>query len=177
MSAALVPLVRNWIPGDPARAVPDQAPREARKRSLFAPLPQPGWRPVRFVASLPDRAGNQAFIALLEGEPEPAAATVVTDGRLGIGESFIVSGAGALAAMPGQDGDAELFHVSREVFEAGLSAAIADGLASGRPPSAELIDVALACGLLELRPRPMTTQDWLHCVDPDGETARRSAKR
>ncbi len=175
VSAALVPLVRNWIPADPARAVLDQALREARKRSLFAPLPHPAWRPVRFVASLPDRAGNQAFIAMLEGGPEPAAASVVTDGRRGIGESFIVSGAGALAAMPGQDGDAELFDVSREVFEAGLSAAIAAGLAAGRPPPAGLIDVALACGMVELRPRPMTALDWLRCVDPDGETARLTA--
>ena len=175
VSAALVPLVRNWMPADPARAVLDQALREARKRGLFAPLPQPEWRPVRFVASLPDRAGNQALIAPLEGGPEPAAASVVTDGRRGIGESFIVSGAGALAAMPGQDGDAELFDVSRDVFETGLSAAIADGLAAGRPPPAGLIDVALACGMLELRPRPMTALDWLRCVDPDSETARLTA--
>ena len=174
-SAALVPLVRNWMPADPARAVLDQALREARRRGLFAPLPLPPWRPERFVASLPDRAGNQAFIAVLEGGVEPAAASVVTDGRRGIGAAFIVSGAGALAAMPGQDGDAELFDVSRDVFEAGLSAAIAEGLASGRPPPTGLVDVASACGLLELRPRPMTAREWLSCVDPDGEIARATA--
>ena len=175
VSAALVPLVRNWMPADPARTVLDQALREARRRGLFAPLPLPEWRPERFVASLPDRAGNQAFIAVLEGGAEPAAASAVTEGRHGIGEAFIVSGAGALAAIPGQDGDAELFDVSRDVFEAGLSAAIAEGLASGRPPPAGLIDVASACGLLELRPRPMTAQAWLACVDPDGEILRLTA--
>ncbi len=175
VSAALVPLVRNWMPADPARTVLDQALREARRRCLFAPLPLPEWRPERFVASLPDRAGNQAFIAVLEGGAEPAAASAVTEGRRGIGEAFIVSGAGALAAMPGREGDAELFDVSRGVFEAGLSAAIADGLASGRPPPAGLIDVASACGLLELRPRPMTAQGWLACVDPDGEIPRLTA--
>ncbi len=175
VSAALVPLVRNWMPADPARALLDQALREARRRGLFAPLPHPEWRPERFVASLPDRDGNQAFIAVLEGGAEPAAASAVTEGRRGIGEAFIVSGAGALAAMPGQDGDAELFDVSRDVFEAGLSVAIADGLASGRPPPAGLIDVASACGLLELRPRPMTAREWLSCVDPDGETAQATA--
>ncbi len=175
VSAALVPLVRNWMPADPARAVLDQALREARKRGRFAPLPDPPWQPERFVASLLDRAGNQAFIALLEGGAEPAAASVVTEGRRGIGEAFIVSGAGTLAAMPGQDGDAELFDVSRDVFQAGLSAAIAEGLASERPPPAGLIDVASACGLLELRPRPMMAQEWLDCVDPDGEIARLTA--
>ena len=174
VSAALVPLVRNWMPADPARTVLDQALREARRRGLFAPL-HSQWRPERFVASLPDRAGNQAFVAVLEGGAEPAAASVVTDGRRGIGDAFIVPGAGALAAMPGQDGDAELFDVSRDVFEAGLSAAIAEGLVSGRPPPAGLIDVASACGLSELRPRPMTAQEWMRRVDPDGEIARSTA--
>ena len=172
VSAALVPLVRNWMPADPARAVLDRALRAARERGLFAPLPHPGWRPERFVASLPGRGGDQAFIAVLEGGAEPAAASAVTEGRRGIGEAFIVSGAGALAAMPGQDGDAELLDVSRDVFETGLSAAIAEGLASGRPPPAGLIDIASACGLLELRPRRMTARDWLRRVDPGGEIAR-----
>ena len=175
VSAALVPLVRNWMPADPARAVLDRALREARKRGLFAPLPHPGWRPERFVTSLPGRAGDQAFIAVLKGGAEPAAASAVTGGRRGIGEAFIVSGAGALADMPGQDGDADLFEVSREVFEAGLASAIAEGLASGRPPPAGLIDIASACGLLELRPRPMTAKEWLNCVDPGGEIAQLAA--
>lgn len=71
VSAALVPLVRNWMPADPARAVLDQAVREARRRGLFAPLAHPDRRPVRFVATLPDRVGDQAFVALLEGGAEP----------------------------------------------------------------------------------------------------------
>ena len=175
VSAALVPLVRNWMPADPARAVLDQALREARRRGLFASLAHPDWRPVRFVATLPDRVGDQAFVALLEGGAEPAAASVVVDAGRGIGEAFIVSGAGTVAAMPGQDGDEEMFDVSRDAFAAGLATAVAEGLASGRPPPAGLIDVARACGLPELRPWPMTAQDWLQEVDPEGDIARLTA--
>ena len=53
-----------------------------------------------------------------------------------------------------------------------LSAAIADGLAAGVPPAAGLVEVALACGLTELRPRPMTARAWLAKLDPTGEIER-----
>ena len=53
-----------------------------------------------------------------------------------------------------------------------VAAALAEGLASGRPPPAGLVDVALACGMWELRPHAMTAQDWLSELDPDGEIAR-----
>ena len=176
VSAALIPLVRNWMPADPARTGLDQALREARRRGLFAPLTDPGWRPVRFAATLPDRVGDQAIVALLEGGAEPAAASVVFDAGRGIGEAFIVSGVGPVASMPGQDGDGELLDIPRDAFAAGLAAAIAEGLASGRPPLAGLIDVARACGLLELWPRPMTAQDWFQEVDPEGDIARLTAE-
>ena len=97
------------------------------------------------------------------------------DAGRGIGEAFTVTGAGPVAAMPGQDRDGELFDVPRDAFAAGLAAAIAEGLASGRPPPAGLIDVARACGFLELRPWPMTAQDWLQEVDPEGDIARLTA--
>ena len=172
VSAALVPLLRSWMPADPARAVLDGALREARRRGRFAPLAHSEWRPKRFVATLPDRVGSQAFVVLLEGGAEPAAASVVIKAGRGIGEAFIVSGAGPMAAMPGQDGDGELFDVPRDAFEAAIAAAIAEGLESGRPPPAGLIDVVRACGLRDLRPRTMTARDWLEEVDPEGHIAR-----
>lgn len=158
MSAALVPTVQNWMPQDDARAVLDRGFREARRRGRFAPFARPDSRPVRFVATLPDRVGNQAFAALLQGGAEPAVASAVIDEERGIGEAFVVSGVGPLAAMPRQDGDGKLFDVPRGAFEVGLGAGIAQGLASGRPPSVGLIDGARACGLLELRPRATTAR-------------------
>ena len=49
--------------------------------------------------------------------------------------------------------------------------ALAEGLAAERPPAAGLIDVALACGMWELRPRTMTARDWLSELDPNEEIA------
>ena len=45
--------------------------------------------------------------------------------------------------------------------------ALAEGLALERPPCAGLIDVALSCGVRELRPRAMSAGDWLSELDPD----------
>ena len=50
-------------------------------------------------------------------------------------------------------------------------AAMAEGLALERPPAAGPIDVALACGVWESRPRVMTTGDWLSELDPNDEIA------
>ena len=84
-----------------ARCPPDQALREAPRRGLFAPLLDGAWRPVRFAGSLPDGAGDQAFVALPEGGSHLAVASVVIDAGRGIGEAFIISGAEAVAVMPG----------------------------------------------------------------------------
>ena len=45
--------------------------------------------------------------------------------------------------------------------------ALAEGLALERPPPAGLIDVALSCGMRELRPRAMGAGEWLSELDPD----------
>ena len=48
-----------------------------------------------------------------------------------------------------------------ETFEEQVAAALTEGLALERPPPAGLVDVALSCGMWELRPHAMTVQDWL----------------
>ena len=58
-----------------------------------------------------------------------------------------------------------------ETFEEQVVAAMAEGLALERPPAAGPIDVALACGVWESRPRVMTTGDWLSELDPNDEIA------
>lgn len=69
------------------------AVHEACSRCRFAPLVHPEWRLVRFVATLPERLGNQEFVALLEGAAELAAESAVIDAERGIGVVFIVYGA------------------------------------------------------------------------------------
>ena len=70
-SLSVVPLIRNWIPADAARALLDTALRDARCRGLFSPLAGPAGRPVRFLGGLPDRSAAQAFAGVMEGDYIP----------------------------------------------------------------------------------------------------------
>ena len=170
-SAALVPQIRNWMPPDAARAVLDTALREARRRGLFAPLDRAAERPIRFLAGLPDRSGDQALAAVPDYEAEPAAAVVLIQPRRGFGDAYVINGESARNAIPALETDAHALEVPWEAFEPMLAAALADGLACGRPPPAGLIDVALACGIAAARPRKMTARDWLAEVDPQDAIA------
>ena len=73
--------------------------------------------------------------------------------------------------MAGLENARDIFELPRECVELLLSAGLAEGLERGRLGPAGLIDVAVAGGLAELRPRPMTLRDWLDELDRDGEIA------
>ena len=51
------------------------------------------------------------------------------------------------------DGGNAMIAIPWEAFELQIAAALAEGLASERPPPTGLVDVALACGMWEVRPR------------------------
>jgi len=168
---ALVPLIRNWMPEDSARPLLDTFLREARLRGRFHPMARPAGRPARFIAALPDGSGMQHLAAALELEDGPACAVVVVKPGHGVTIAHILRDDGALNTVSNLEDELGALNVPFEAFETALSAAIADGLAEGRPPLARLIDVAAICGLSELRPRAMTARDWLAELDPDGAIA------
>ena len=167
---ALVPLIRNWMPADSARPLLDTALREARLRGLFHPMARPAGRPTRFLAALPAGSGMQHLAATLDPADGPACAVVVVKAGHGV-TIDIFRGDDALSTVSNLEDELGALDVPFQAFETALSAAIADGLAEGRPPPARLIDVAAAFGLSELRPRAMTAPDWLAELDPGGAIA------
>ena len=168
---ALVPLIRNWMPEDSARPLLDTALREARLRGRFHPMARPEGRPTRFLAALPDGSGMQHLAAALELADGPACAVAVVKAGQGVTIVHILRDDGALNTVSNLEDELGALDVPFEAFETALSAALADGLAEGRPPPARLIDVATVCGLSELRPRAMTAPDWLAELDPGGAIA------
>ena len=169
VSAALVPLVRNWMPPDAARTLLDEALGEARRRELFASLPRPERRRAEILGSIPDKWGTQMLHAVLQGGEEPAVATVVTESGRGIKQALMIPGIEAISEITEPDGFAKMIETPWETFEEQVAAALAEGLALERPPPAGLVDVALACGMWELRPRAMTAHEWVSELDQDGE--------
>ncbi len=171
VSAALVPLIRNWMPPDAARAMLDDALREARRHDRFAPLERPALLPVRLLTGLPDRSGAQVFAAILWSKDDPGLAMVSIEPGYGIRRASVATVEVARAGIGKLENAADSIDLRWSNMERMLAAALADGLASGRQPPPSLIDVALVCGLTELRPQPMTVWDWLAEVDPEGEIA------
>ena len=170
-SAALVPLIRNWMPPDAARAMLDDALREARHRGLFAPLEGPAPLPVRLLCTLPDRAGAQVLAVVLWSEDEPGLAMVTVEPGYGIRRAYVASAEVARVGLARLENAADSVSLRWTRMERILAAALADGLSWGRLPPPGLIDVALVCRFTQLRPRPMTARDWLAEVDPEGEIA------
>ena len=172
VSAALVPLIRNWMPADAGWTLLDEALAEARRRELVAPLPRPERRRAEIFGSIPDKWGAQMLHAILQGGDEPAVATVVTESGRGIAQALVMPGMEAIGEITEPDGFAKMIATPWETFEEQVAAALAEGLASERSPPAGLTDVALACGMWELRPHEMLAQVWLSELDPDGEITR-----
>ena len=171
VSAAMVPLIRNWMPADAGRTLLDEALAEARRRELVAPLPRPEWRRAEIYGSIPDMWGTQMLRVVLQGREEPAVATVMTESGQGIAQAIVISGMEAIGELTGSESFDTLIETHWETFEEQVAVALAEGLAAERPPAAGLIDVALACGMWELRPRAMTAADWLSELDPNDEIA------
>ena len=168
---ALVPLIRNWMPEDSARPLLDTALRETRLRGRFHPMARPAGRPTRFLAALPAGSSMQHLAAMLESADGPACAVVVVKAGHGVTIVHIFRGDDALSTVSNLEDELGALDVPFETFETALSAALADGLAEGRPPPARLIDAAAGFGLSELRPRAMTAPDWLAELDPGGAIA------
>ena len=171
VSAALVPLIRNWMPADSGRTLLDEALAKARRREQVAPLPPPEWRRAEIYGSIPDMWGTQMLRVVLQGREEPAVATVVTEPGRGIAQAIVISGMEAIGELAGSESFDALIETPWETFEEQVAVALAEGLAAERPPAAGLIDVALACGMWELRPRAMTPGDWLSELDPNDKIA------
>ena len=171
VSAAMVPLIRNWMPADAGRTLLDDALAEARRRELVAPLPRLERRRAEIYGSIPDMWGTQMLRVVLQGGEEPAVVTVVTEPGRGIAQAVVISGMEAIGELTGSESFDALIETPWETFEEQVAVALAEGLALERPPAAGLIDVALACGMWELRPRAMTAGDWLSELDPNDEIA------
>ncbi len=101
VSAALVPLIRDWMPPDAARAMLDDALREARRHDRFAPLERPALLPVRLLTGLPDRSGAQVFAAILWSKDDPGLAMVSIEPGYGIRRASVATvEVGRLAFVP-----------------------------------------------------------------------------
>ncbi len=136
VSAAMVPLTRNWMPADAARTLLDEALAEARRRELIVPLPRPEWRRVEIYGSIPDIWGTRMLRVVLQGEEEPAVATVVIEAGQGVTQAIVISGMEAIGELTGGESFDTLIETPWETFEEQVAMVLVEGLAAERPPAA-----------------------------------------
>ena len=156
---------RGGAPSTPAR----------RRRGPAGLLEEHALRRLQLFSTLPDGSGGQSFAAALEGSNGPAAPLVLLKTGEGMRDAFLAQGDSIEDVVPSHVAESGGFEVAWPALETVLAAALADGLVAGRPPAAGLLDVAGACGLGDLRPRPMGISQWTALADPGGEVAGLSA--
>ena len=154
-----MPYRANGGPAVAGRTLLDEAPAEGRRRELVVPLPRPERRRAEIYGSISDMWGTQMLRVVLQGGEEPAVVIVVTEPERGITQVVVIPGMEAIGELTGSESFDALIETPWETFKAQVAVAAAEGLALERPPAAGLIDVALTCGMWELRPRAMTAGD------------------
>lgn len=177
--ARLVAL-RNWLPADDARERLDEVLKQALRREAGAGArPRPG-KMVRILATIPDGSGSQSIAIAVLRERKRMVAMLLLEEGAGVKDAYVVPCRGPT----GQDGilsqvvhGMDALDVSPDILQPALAAALADGIASGRPPAHGLVDVAEVCDLDDLRPEPMPVEAWIAHVDPEKSLAGPSARR
>jgi len=172
--AACLPLLRSWLPRDGACQQVDEALAIVRRRSPGGP-PFPDAAGIDEVhASLPDGAGAQ-YLGIATGAGRNRRwAMILTKTGYGIRDAYLLPALDAgdeRAMLDGMLGGMDAVPVETQTLHLLLAAAMAEGLAREEPPAPGLLNVAAACGLVDLRPQPLTVPDWLGRLDPAGELA------
>ena len=146
-------------------------PEASQTQAPVTPATEPERRAGGGLTTLPGATGEQEFAAAFETDEGPILALATTRQGHGVGEAAVVRGEHARKGLVGLEESRDILEVPSECVGLLLAAALAEGLDSGRLAPGGLIDVAVAGGLAELRPRAMTVQDWLDELDPDREIA------
>ena len=173
-SARRIVALRSWLPADTARTTLDKAIREAQRRELTAkPTAAKPPKIDGIYATLPDGADAQSFaVALRRGAKRQIAMVLVKHGQ-GVKDAYLIpcKNKAEQDTILAQLYELDPVPIPCDAFRTVLPAALADGLEHGRPAAPGLFMAVEACGLEPLRPEPMTAEDWLAVVDPEGQVS------
>ena len=163
-TTAVLALLRSWLPEEAARALLDQILRDALRAGLSPAEEGRSWQIRRVMASLPDGAGAQSIAIALSSGPRRKLAMVLLKQQQGVKEAFVLPRASSrdqkqmLSQFEVETGAIE---VSPAWLEPRLAMAIGEGLETGRPPAAGLIEIARLCGFENLHPQGRATGEMV----------------
>ena len=171
---ARLALMRSWIGDKNIRDRVDDLLREAKKLGIGGAQAKSAPKVHRVLASMVDGSGAQSFtIAFQSGSARRMGIVLLKQG-FGVKDAYVVPCSSAteqkrLIEMLLSEVDAwdVPLDYARQAFAMGLD----DGLRSGHPPAAGLVDVAHELALTDLRPFPSNVTDIVGVMEPDGDLA------
>jgi hypothetical protein len=167
--SALLPLVRKWLPAEPARAMVDAATK-AMLRHGGALFHAPGWTVQRALATLPDGAGAQSIAALIQQGRRRAVAMLLFKQGHGVKDAFIQHFRSAREQQRYLDeigGQISLLDMDPDFVAPALARALGDGLANDSLPPPGLIDIAEIWGGQALNPAPSDARSILGMIEAE----------
>lgn len=165
--AALLPTLRKWMPGDPARAAVDATIR-AQMRAGAQPVTVPV-KVHRAAASLPDGVGAQSLAAAVQIGSRRAVAMAMLKAGHGVKDAFLIPCTSATeqkALMARVLDEVEAFDLPSPALASLLARGLGEGLALGRPPAPGMVDMAEIWGADALTPQPFAAADILAALGP-----------
>ncbi|WP_292294543.1 hypothetical protein [Marivita sp.] len=171
---ARLALMRSWIGDKNIRDRVDDLLREAKKLGIGGAQAKSAPKVHRVLASMVDGSGAQSFtIAFQSGSARRMGIVLLKQG-FGVKDAYVVPCSSAteqkrLIEMLLSEVDAwdVPLDYAKQAFAMGLD----DGLRSGHPPAAGLVDVAHELALTDLRPFPSNVTDIVGVMEPDGDLA------
>ncbi|HEV7267332.1 MAG TPA: UPF0149 family protein [Falsiroseomonas sp.] len=175
-AGSVLPILRKWLPAEPARAVVDAAIK-AWLRGGGGRQEAVPWKIQRVVASLPDGAGAQSIAALVQQGRRRGVALLLLKQGHGVKDAFIQACSsareqeGLLAEIGGQ---IALIEMHPDHVAAALSRALGDGAAHDSLPPPGLIDMTGIWGGEMLGPVPSDTRAIMAAIGADEALAART---
>jgi yecA family protein len=170
-----LPMLRSWMPADPARAVVDEVIRHVRRRNLSASSSGPAANAKQIHATIPDGAGGQSFAIVARGK----LGLILTKIGYGVKDAYVIECRTdrEVREILDQFREVHALDVTLETVGLALSAGLAEGLAHDLPPAHGLVDVAGVFGLEAVRPQRMAPADWLQVLDPEDRISALSTQK
>lgn len=164
--ASCLPIMRRWLPAEPARAMVDAAIR-ARLRQGGAASPVPAWQVQKAFSTLPDGAGAQSIAVLLRQGRRRAVALLLLKQGHGVKDSFITPCGSAEAQQRllreiGQQ--VMLLEIEPARIPDAVARALGDGAAQGVLPAPGLVDLIGIWGGDALSPLPSDARSILAAI-------------
>jgi len=166
--------IRQVLPAGDGVAHIDAALEAYRRQSHSWPALIAAGAADAVYASLPDGVGAQYLMYRRREGPGTTWALVLLKTGYGLRDAYVVADmstddeTGLFAELSEA---VDVLAVSMATADALLGAALAETHRRDQPPPPGLIDVAVAAGLAQLRPRALAGANWLKVLDPEGELA------